>query len=201
MLDDFIVDLDMLFLKIDNIESIKTGINKLIIKYTKRKIKLQEDNDSEIIRYIYDKYITNGYLIHGLNSYYVEDIKENGFIPEQYNNYYEEFIMLNEIFKKYDLDNFLNKDFESKKVSFTDDYVLGIIYSINSPGYFFNLLSNNTLLKNSKDKYYNDDYDTCISNIKKIVRDLNFSEFEKNFVIELVNKEWNLLHKKKKNIS
>ena len=200
-LDEYIYDLDLLYRKIDSIEDIKFGITKLIIKFTMKCLDLEEEKREEIIKYVYSKYITNGYLIHGFSSIYGDNILENGFKPNEYYNYYEDFIKLNDIFKKYNKDNFIDKDFIEKKVFFSDDIIKSCIYSINSPMYFCNLLTNNDIIKDKQKDYYKDNYDNCMKNVNKIINDLGFSKDDSIFFKYLVNKEWELLHKNNKKIS
>ena len=144
-LKDYIYDLDLLFRKIENLEDIRFGISKLVARFSIKYLKLEDEDREKILRFVYDKYITNGYLIHGFSSCYKDDVINNGFKPEEYFNYYGEFIMLNDIFKKHNKDNFINKDFINKEIYFTDDIIKSCIYSINSPNYFCNLLTNSTL--------------------------------------------------------
>ena len=200
-LDEYIYDLDLLYRKIDSIEDIKFGITKLIIKFTMKCLDLEEEKREEIIKYVYSKYITNGYLIHGFSSIYGDNILENGFKPNEYYNYYEDFIKLNDIFKKYNKDNFIDKDFIEKKVFFSDDIIKSCIYSINSPMYFCNLLTNNDIIKDKQKDYYKDNFDNCMKNVNKIINDLGFSKDDSIFFKYLVNKEWELLHKNNKKIS
>ena len=200
-LGEYIYDVDLLFRKIESIEDMRFGISKLIVKYSNKHLKLEEENRDLVLSFVFGNYITNGYLIHGFSSTYKDDVLENGFRPSNYFNYYDEFIKLNEIFKKYGEDNFIDKDFINKDVFFTDDIIKSCIYSINSPMYFCNLLTNNNIVKDKSEDYYKDNYDLCIKNFNKIITDLKFSDEDKKFSLDLINKEWELLHKKEKNIS
>ena len=200
-LKDYIYDLDLLFRKIENLEDIRFGISKLITRFSIKYLKLEDEDREKILKFVYDKYITNGYLFHGFSSCYSDEIVNNGFKPEEYFNYYGEFIMLNDIFKKHNKVNFINKDFINKEITFTDDIIKSCIFSINSPNYFCNLLTNNEIIKNKSKDYYNDNYDKCIKYFTNLISDLEFSSEEKDFALDLVNKEWDLLHKKNKKIS
>ena len=200
-LKDYIYDLDLLFRKIENLEDIRFGISKLVARFSIKYLKLEDEDREKILRFVYDKYITNGYLIHGFSSCYKDDVINNGFKPEEYFNYYGEFIMLNDIFKKHNKDNFINKDFINKEIYFTDDIIKSCIYSINSPNYFCNLLTNNEIIKNKSKDYYNDNHDKCIKYFTNMIDELEFSNEEKDFALDLVNKEWDLLHKEDKVIS
>jgi len=198
---EYIYDVDLLFRKIDIIEDIRFGISKLIVKFSNKFLNLEEENRDLVVSFVFGNYITNGYLIHGFSSTYKDDIKENGFRPSEYFNYYNDFIKLNEIFKKYNEDSFIDKDFINKDIFFTDDIIDSCIYSINSPMYFCNLLTNNSIVKDKEIDYYKNDYDKCIKNFNKVIEELKFNDEDKEFALDLINKEWELLHKNKKNIS
>ena len=200
-LSEYIYDIDLLFRKIESIEDMRFGISKLIVKYSNKHLRLEEENRDLVLSFVFGNYITNGYLIHGFSSTYKDDVLENGFRPSNYFNYYDEFIKLNEIFKKYGEDNFIDKDFINKDVFFTDDIIKSCIYSINSPMYFCNLLTNNNIVKDKSEDYYKDNYDLCIKIFNKIITDLKFSDEDKKFSLDLINKEWELLHKSEKSIS
>ena len=142
--DEYLEQLEKLFKKLDNFNDICLGINRLIgsICASKLGIKNVEENKEEVLRYIYDKYIVDGYFVHGYSSCYEDNIKDNGFKPEEYKNNYNEFMNVNRIFAKYNVLNILDKDFSKKEVKFTDSFIMGCYYSINSPGYLYRLLCN-----------------------------------------------------------
>lgn len=206
-LPEFIDQIDKLFKKIDNFNDINLGINKLIVKFVAKKLNIKEieenNNQDIILKYIYDKYIKNGFYFHGYSSYYYENIKKVGFDPENYQNYYSEFLKLNEIFNKYGINNILGKNFFTKESYLTDSFLMGCYYSINAPMYFSNLLAKNeySYLKYKKDAYLKDDYEGCIKNLKKLFLILNISEEDKKEILEIVKKEWDLLHLCEKKIS
>ena len=198
---EYIYDVDLLFRKIDIIEEIRFGISKLIVKFSNKYLNLEEENRDLVVSFVFGNYITNGYLIHGFSSTYKDDIVNNGFKPSEYFNYYNDFIKLNDIFKKHGEDNFIDKDFINKDIFFTDDIINSCIYSINSPMYFCNLLTNNNIVKDKEIDYYKNNYDKCIDDFNKVINELKFDEEEKEFSLDLINKEWELLHKNDKNIS
>ena len=206
-LDEFIEQLEKLFKKLDNFNDICLGVNRLIgsICITKLHIKDvdNEKNRELILKYIYDKYIINGYLVHGYSSCYEESIKNNGFIPDVYENNYSDFKNINNIFAKYNVYNILDKNFENKEVRFTDNFIMGCYYSVNAPGYLYRLLcdSDHTTLRIKKDAYLRNDYNSCISNLKKLFFVLEVSEHDKKYILDIVKKEWDFLHKEKRRIS
>ena len=201
LFDEYLDNLEKLFKKIDNFEGISLGINKVICKMVGLHLNIKdmknEESKKEIISYIYDKYIVNGYLIHGLNINYMKDIKEHGFVPEVYNNYYQRYIEVNKIFNKYDVSHIISKDFKDNRVYFTDDSVMACYYSNYAPMFYYKFLCNSSVYgkKINKDAFLTNDYDSAIAGIKKYMSN-SFSDNDKKIVLDLVSDQWKLLHRK-----
>ena len=206
LFDEYLEQIEKLYQKLDNFDDVRFGINKLIcrILIIKLKIKNIEDEESKdlIIQYVYNKYIRDGYFIHGFSSTYIDDIKKNGFIPEKYENYYDRFNNINKVFAKNNVINAINKNFNDTKVFFTDDFVLGCYYSIYSPLYFSKFLMNEDYFGKikRKDSYLKDSYSLLISPLKRFMSNNLFEENDKKVILDLVNDEWNLLHRKDRKI-
>lgn len=204
---DFFEQIDKLIRKIDNFYDISNGINRIIgrICAFKLGIKDVEDEESteEVVRYIYDKYIVNGYYIHGFSSLFSGMVLENGFPIDQYNHVYEKFKKVQEILKKKNQSNLLNKNFDEKKVEFTDSLLMGCYYSVNAPMFFSNLVCRNEFLKKQEDidDYSKNDYNACLKNLYKVIYGLNLSESEKNIFVDAFKSEWKLIDKNNSNIS
>lgn len=207
LFDEYLEQLEKLYKKIDNFEDIRRGVNKLIGRMTSIKLGIKSVNSDlehkQIVSYIYNKYILDGYFIHGFNTNYVKDLEDRDFIPEEYENYYEDFKEVNKIFEKYNVSNVIQKDFDDKKIYFTDDLVLGCYYSNYTPLFFYNFLTNKECFgkRIRSDAFLKDDYSICTRQLKRFMNDSFFNESDKNFVNELVKKQWDLLHKKDKKIS
>ena len=202
LFDDYIDQVEKLYRKLDDFDSIKFGINKLICtflinKFNIKDIKLDESREL-IIKHVYDKYIRNGYFIHGFHSTYVDDVRKNGFMPEVYDNCYTRFSKINSIFEKYDCPMIINKDFDMKSVYFTDDFVMGCFYSMYAPLFYYKFLFNEEEFGNRirKDNCLICDYNTLIRHLKRFIINNNFSEEDKKFILDVVEDQWNLLHRK-----
>lgn len=205
--DDYLEQIDKLLKKINNIDDLTLGVNNLICKFTCIKLGVknneEEDNRKDILTYIYNKFIVNGYFVHGFSSCYCENIKRYGFTSEAYLNYYEDFKKINDIFNKYNITNVLEKDFSKKEVHFTDNFVKACSYSANSPGYFFNLIYNREYnhLKLKKDILVKGNFEGAFKNIKRILNFLEINDEDKAYIIDIFKKEWNLLFSKERKIS
>ena len=204
---EYLDQIDKLYKKLDNFDDIKFGINKLICKILIIKFDIKNIDDEEskdlIIQHIYNKYIKDGYYIHGFSSSYVDDIKLHGFIPEKYENYYDRFIEVNKIFEKNNIVNAFSKNFNEKEVFFTDDFVLGCYYSMYSPLYFSKFLLNEDYFGKIKikDGYLKDNYSILIGPLKRFMSNNLFNDNDKKEILKLVEDEWKLLHRRDKKIS
>lgn len=199
--DDYIVQLDKLFKKIGNIQDIGIGINKILSKICALRLNIKdtenEKSKREILEYLYDKYVLNGYLIHGYSKYYYEKIAENGVFPEEYINLYDKFIEVQDILKKYGEYDILDKDFSKKEICFTDNMVMGCYYASNAPMYFYNLICNNKYVTKQvcRSGYMRKDYDECLKNLQKLSYKLELNEDERNILYDTFNSQWKLLDK------
>ena len=196
LLNDFVEQLNLLFRKVDNFGDINTGINRLITKFVVLKLgykEKEEEKKQEIINYVYDKYINNGYIFHAINDVYENNIQSNGFIPQNYNNLYKEFIGVQEIVGK----DILDADFKSDEVSFTDSFEMAYFYAVNSPLYFYKLICDNELITKLEDKkaYLYNSYEECLKNINKISNKLELNTEKSEKLKEVFDKEWELINK------
>ena len=202
LFDEFLENLERLFRKLDNFEGIRVGINKLICKMVAIHLNVKDmKNDSskkEIINFIYDKYIINGYLVHGLNINYKSDIEEQGFIPEVYRNLYQRYVEAINIFDKYDICHLINKDFKDNRVYFTDDFVMSCYYSNYAPMFFYNFLTNEEVFgkRVKNDSFLTNNYNDVVNPIKKFMNNASFNEKDKKIILDLIADQWKLLHGK-----
>lgn len=206
MIGDFIAQLDKLYKKIDSYNQIVIGVNKLICYMTIklfniRRIDVKENKD-KVIKHVYNKYILDGYYVHGFSTVYENSIKDNGFISEFYINYYQQFNDVKKIFEKYGMREIIEKDFSINKSYFTDDFIMGCHYSAMAPKYFTNMLFNKIYgNSNGKDNYLKLDYDSSISYLKRFMNDKSFDRKDMDYILYIVKKEWDLLFRVNKKIS
>ena len=205
--NDFFEQVDKLIRKIDNFYDISNGLNRIIGRICAFKLGVKDVEDceskEEVIRYIYDKYMVNGYYIHGFASHYYGNILEEGFFVEEYKNVYDKFLKVQEILNKKNHSKILEKDFSEKKVEFTDSFLLGCYYSVNAPLFFSKMICGNEFIKKQEhvDDYAKGDYDACLRNLFKIINGLGLSESEKNVFVDAFKSEWKLIDKSHSNIS
>lgn len=197
---DYLNDLDRLFKKIEKYSDISDGINKLICKVVANKLCIDDMNTYEarekIITYIFDKYYVNGYLFHGFSTVYEEDLKNHDFIPGIYKNNYSKMLEINDIYKKYGEIAF-DKDFDDKKVSFTDNFVEACYYSLYSPKFLYKFLLDDS---NNKKCFLDDNYNVCINKYIKTIDD----KFENSDIIkikDILKEELDLLNSVDRRVS
>ena len=191
-LADFVHHLDLLLYKIDNFHDIHDGICKILVKFCAKKLGYKnkiEEYRKEILEYIYQKYIVEGYLYHGVSNSYVEDIKQNGFVPQKYRNLYSRFEQLQEKYSSFLKD----MDFRHDYVSFTDDFVIACYYATYSPIYFSSFLCPPTSKKAEINSYAKRDYIGCFKELHHTLKLKEINEEDSRQIEKLCNDEWKLL--------
>lgn len=203
---DFYFDqIKKIYRKLDDIDDIIFGIHKTLCRVVCSYLEItdiyDEINRNKIIKFVYDKYILDGYYIHGFSTVYETSINNNGFLSSVYQNYYKEMNKVKDIFSKYGINNIFNKDFSSNVSYFTDNFVMGCYYSVNSPGYFYNLFFNDEVYgkKVNRKNYLTRNYHACVNSLKKVIK--NFKKDDYNYIMDVVKKEWDLINSVPKKIS
>ncbi len=193
--EDFLNQIIKLFRKIESYDDIILGINKVLINFVMSKLDIRDfdskENKNKIVEYFYNKYILEGYFVHGYSSTYEEFVKGRNFIPEQYPNHYQKIIKIKQIFEKHKLD-VMDKNFNDTSVCFTDDFIMGCHYSVVAPGYLYQLLvdrckDNSAYLKQNKS--------VLISSLKRFMSNNLFSKSEEKSIIKMVEEEWDFIHR------
>ena len=193
---DFINSFETLLKRVDDIDSIKLGISKILCKVLLKKLHipndLAEDKKEEILKYVYDRYIKNGYYIRGLNKveygYYEESSKVDVIVDEEYNE-------LKNLLSKYKFN--LSMD---EELDLNTDFSRACIKSINSPRYLYNLVINNEYIDNNRDAYYLKDFDLCKNNLNKVLSNLNVEDINKEEINKIFTKIWELYNDKDNDI-
>lgn len=205
--DDFLEQVDKLIRKIGSFAEIGYGINRIVGRVCAYKLGIGDINTEyakeKVLKYIHQKYIVEGFFIHGYAPHYYGSILENGFSCENYKNLYPKFREVQEILMSKKHLNLLDKDFDSKEVAFTDSLLMGCYYSVNAPMFFAKLVSKNEFIDDLEaiDAYAMGKYDLCLKNLYKVFTKLKLNDSQKNIILEAFKSEWKLLEKNASTIS
>lgn len=137
-LNSYLEDLTLIFKKMDSYNDINKGVNTLLAKYVSKILKLSSiktnESKEKILRYIYKKYIMDGYFYYGYNSSSLISLKElglkkDGFVLDS---------RLEEVNST--VGKLIDEDiFKREKVSITDNFVLAFYHSLIAPRYLEDL--------------------------------------------------------------
>ena len=193
LFDEYLSQVEKLYRKIEDYNVIFKGINQLLINLAAISLDIRDIESGEgkkkIIEHFYQKFIIEGYFIHGYSTTYEELIKGRGFTPEKYPNHYGKMLRAQQILNKHHIPA-MTKDFHDDQIYLTDDLIMGCYYSATSPGYFYQLLTN---LGVDRISYLKQNYHAAISSLKKYMSNHSFRLSEQKAMIRVVQDEWNFL--------
>lgn len=202
--EDLVTKLEQIITNYQTHQELILSLNNLLVNLICKKlnIKDKEDNNNkkEIIKYVYDKYIVNGYFFHSFPSSIKKQIEENGLTQEieiiQNNNLKQ----INHIFNNHNYKDIANKNLDTKTsaIHITDSPALAYYHANNTPSALGEITASSKYykyLKTSYDKeaFYKKDYQACKGNVLKLSKHLNMTEKEKKTVMEALTKEWQKL--------
>ena len=198
---DFLAQVEKVFRKIDDYEDVQLGITKILVNMVGTILDVHDiqsfEGRKEIIQYFYQKYITDGYLVHGYSTTYEEFIKGRDFVPEKYPNHYSRILKIKHLLAKNKI-SLVYKNFQDNSISFTDDFVMGCHYSVSSPGYFYQLL-----VRSDKDRalYLKQDYRALISSLKRFMNNHSVNNATQRSVLKMIEEVWNFLYRVPRKVS
>lgn len=166
-LPTYIEQLKRIFKKIENGEDIRLGIYSILGKIVSRKLSVDSDSQKEILRYIYDKYIVNGYFYFGCSSNYENEINCIGIRKDSF-KFDNRIKDINTIVRK--ISN--TPLFKNDEVTLTDDISIALYSAFLAPNYIQSLMSNSLInnKKNDMECFYRRD----VTKIKELlVNNLN----------------------------
>lgn len=204
-LDSYIVQIKKIITKIDDYVDINIGVNRVIGSFCALKLGFRDCNGylekEKILKYIYDKYIVEGYIFHGFCGVFSDQIARYGMVAEQYQNNYHKIAVCKEIFEKNGL-FIIDKDFSLRQLHFTDSFLMSCYYGANAPAYFAKIFGTFYENKNiDRAAYYKNDFFACFDNLNKLMKKYGISDVEKKSVIKICTELWQSLDKSRANIS
>lgn len=196
----YLEQVDKLLKKVENHNDIKVGINKLLITFSKMKLKLSNttsyENKKILLDYFYDKYIVNGYLFHSFPSKFFSEVQNNGLFVNNYTYGIERLQEIEDIFHKYGQENVFQKELNSiPYLAVTDSPFLGAYYAYYSPQYLNDFTT--YFLEDSKNydtsAFFRKDLASCKNNVKTFMEKQHISKKDKQKVLSFLEEEWKLL--------
>jgi len=180
-LETYIEQLQRIFKKIQNGEDIRLGIYQTLGKVVSKKINVDIDNHNEILRYIYNKYIVEGYFYFGYSSNYTNEIDCIGIRKDSF-KFDNRLLEINKLINKIS-----NKVlFYNDKIELTDDITVSLYHAFLSPNYVSNLMENSVIgnKKNDLECFYRRD----ITKIKELLlKKLNYLTINNMDKITIIN--------------
>ncbi len=204
LVDEYILQLRRFMKKCENYEDLVEGINRVIGKITAviLKIDLEEietsENKKRILSYIYNRYITNGYVFHSIPGIYNNQVEENGLDPFDFNDNNEKLREIKNILEKHNGKNVITKDLkDTSYITITDSPAMAYHYALSSPYYLSELTATSLYMENEKkydrSAYFRKDFKASEKNIEQLCRDLELSNNEATIILSYFVEEWKRL--------
>ena len=168
--------------------------NKLNVTTTKT------EDKKEILKYIYDKYIVNGYCFHSFPSIFKEKTEEVGLTQDIDIKELNDLKKIDYIFSNHNYKNIISRDLKEKSraIYITDSPAMAYYYAFRSPEYMAELTSlskyYNYLKDYNKDAFYLKDYHKCKSNLASLCSHVNMTTKEETTILKTFDKRWKALN-------
>ena len=177
--------------------------NSLLIDLVSNKLNLtttKTEDKKEILKYIYDKYIVNGYCFHSFPSIFKEKTEEVGLTQDIDIKELNDLKKIDYIFSNHNYNNIISRDLKenNRAIYITDSPAMAYYYAFRSPEYMAELTSlskyYNYLKDYNKDAYYLKDYHKCKSNLASLCSHVNMTTKEETTVLKTFDKRWKALN-------
>lgn len=176
--------------------------NKILIDLASIKTKLpltSKENKKQLLKYIYDKYIVEGYCFHSFPSIFKKETEENGLTGDIDIKELNDLKKISYIFEHHNYKNIISRNLKEKRraIYITDSPAMAYFYAFRSPEYMAELTSLSKYYKNIKDynrnAFYEKNYDGCKSNLESLCKHLKMTVKEENTVLKTFDKRWSHL--------
>lgn len=205
LIDEYIAQLKRFMKKCENHRDLVEGVTRILAKMTAVTLNIdveqieQPENKRKILAYIYNKYITNGYLFHSFPSSYIDQVKNEGIDPLKYSYNIEKFVKTKQILRSHYKKEILTKDLDNTSyITLTDSPALAYHYALHSPLYLAELVAISSYMDDDKkydrSAYYQQDFKKAEENVEQLCRDLELSNNESTVLLETFVEEWKRLN-------
>ncbi len=199
--EEFIGQLRRMLKRLDTKEDLMYGESKLLCQIVSRILNIEDIDDYEskkqIISYIYDKYIVNGYMFYSFNSKLKDKFLLDGIDPRNLEIPYTKLRQVSHIFNDHGYLNLIRINYEDDvHIEITSSPGLAYLKALASPSYISDLCTNKEYMNDDKyDKgaIYRKDYEACRNNIIKFCKNGNYSLKDMTIIMNLLVTEWNRL--------
>ena len=177
--------------------------NSLLIDLVSNKLNLtttKTEDKKEILKYIYDKYIVNGYCFHSFPSIFKEKTEEVGLTQDVDIKELNDLKKIDYIFSNHNYNNIISRDLKEKSraIYITDSPAMAYYYAFRSPEYMAELTSlskyYNYLKDYNKDAFYLKDYHKCKSNLASLCQHVNMTTKEETTILKTFDRRWKALN-------
>lgn len=191
LVEEYISQLKRIINKMNNYQDISKGINLLISKTVAKLLNINNykspESKKKILRYVYEKYIVEGYFYYGLSSSNKNEldfsgIKKDGFILDS------RLSEVNEILKKYE-----NRDIIKRVESdITDNFVIACYFAFLGPDYLEKFATSGIFNHKSYDTscFYTKDIHIFKENLEKYMSHKKVKPEERNMIINNLLEVW-----------
>ena len=154
----------------------------------------------QILKYIYDKYIVNGYCFHSFPSIFKNEVEELGLTTNIDYKELNDLKRIDYIFSNHNYKNIMSRNLKenNRAIYITDSPAMAYYYAFRSPEYMAELTSlskyYNYLKDYNKDAYYVKDYHKCKSNLASLCSHVNMTTKEETTVLKTFDRRWKALN-------
>ena len=186
----------------ENHQDLVIKCNKILIDLSSIKTKLpltSKENKKQVLKFIYDKYIVDGYCFHSFPSRFKEEVEESGLTLDVDIKEKNDLKKINHIFANHNYKNIISRDLNvsSRAIYITDSPAMAYFYAFRSPEYMAELTSLSRYYKNIKNynrnAFYEKDYVLCKENLVSLCKHLHMTVKEENTVLKTFDKRWDSL--------
>lgn len=199
----FLNKLDTITSNYNNHEDLIIKGNYLLIDLVSNKLNVtttKAEDKKEILKYIYDKYIVNGYCFHSFPSIFKEKTEEVGLTQDIDIKELNDLKKIDYIFSNHNYKNIISRDLKEKSraIYITDSPAMAYYYAFRSPEYMAEITSlskyYNYLKDYNKDAFYLKDYHKCKSNLASLCQHVNMTTKEETTILKTFDKRWKALN-------
>ena len=199
----FLNKLDTITSNYSNHEDLIIKGNSLLIELVSNRLNVtttKTEDKKQILKYIYDKYIVNGYCFHSFPSVFKEQTEEVGLTQDIDIKELNDLKKIDYIFSNHNYKNIISRNLKEKSraIYITDSPAMAYYYAFRSPEYMAELTSlskyYNYLKDYNKDAFYDKDYYKCKSNLASLCSHVNMTTKEETTVLKTFDRRWKALN-------